>query len=105
MNASINTLSRLQQWFRTTCDGDWEHGHGIIATLDNPGWSLKVDLEASGLADRECAPVRVDWSENDWLRYRVDGDTFVAYGGPENLDEMISAFLNWASDLPIKVEG
>lgn len=105
MTDSPNTLLRLQRWFSDACDGDWEHGDGIrIATLDNPGWSLKVDLEASHLAGRQCAPVQLERTEHDWIRLRVEGETFVGFGGPGNLEELISRFLDWAANPQVRTE-
>lgn len=41
----MNLLSWLQEWYSENCNGDWEHSDGIrIATLDNPGWSIKISL-------------------------------------------------------------
>ena len=41
----MDELQLLQEWYVAQCDGDWEHSYGVkIDTLDNPGWSLKVDL-------------------------------------------------------------
>ena len=37
-------------WYKTNCDGDWEHSYGItLQTLDNPGWHLTVDLQCKQL--------------------------------------------------------
>ena len=41
-----NNFLWLQQWYYGHCNGDWEHGSGIhIDTLDNPGWSITINLE------------------------------------------------------------
>lgn len=30
-------LTRLQRWYSSVCDGDWEHQFGVnVSTLDNP---------------------------------------------------------------------
>jgi hypothetical protein len=43
-------LSWLQRWYSAHCDGEWEHGFGVtIETLDNPGWSVKIDVEGTEL--------------------------------------------------------
>lgn len=35
-----NIFEWLQKWYKSQCDGDWEHEYGIkIETVDNPGWS------------------------------------------------------------------
>jgi hypothetical protein len=42
----MNNLEFLQDWYKSQCNGDWEHNHGIkIETLDNPGWYINIDLE------------------------------------------------------------
>lgn len=39
-------VSRLEKWFAANCDGDWEHQGGqTIKTLDNPGWTVRLDLD------------------------------------------------------------
>lgn len=41
----MDTLQELQRWYRSQCNGDWEHSYGVkIDTLDNPGWSVTVEL-------------------------------------------------------------
>ncbi|MGW1432997.1 Imm53 family immunity protein [Streptomyces sp. NPDC002431] len=40
----------LQGWYSAQCDEDWEHEWGVrINTLDNPGWSVRIDLEDTDL--------------------------------------------------------
>ncbi len=37
--------SRLEGWYVSQCNGMWEHAHGFtLGTIDNPGWTLTVDL-------------------------------------------------------------
>ncbi|NGX42844.1 MAG: hypothetical protein K940chlam7_01132 [Chlamydiae bacterium] len=41
----MDNLDWLMQWFKSQCDGDWEHEYGItLGTLDNPGWRLSISL-------------------------------------------------------------
>ncbi|MGW6512521.1 Imm53 family immunity protein, partial [Streptomyces niveus] len=36
------------------CGGEWEHERGVrIATLDNPGWTVSIDLEETELEERD----------------------------------------------------
>ncbi|MEV8403368.1 Imm53 family immunity protein [Streptomyces niveus] len=43
-------LDWLRNWYAQQCDGEWEHERGVrIATLDNPGWTVSIDLEESEL--------------------------------------------------------
>ena len=89
-------LTELQTWFLRNCNGDWEHGCGIqIATLDNPGWSLTIDLVGTPLAGMSFEELRVDLSDNDWYWCRVENDTFKGWCGVHNLAQVIGAFVAW----------
>ena len=96
----MDDLVQLQEWFRSRCDGDWEHSSGIqIDSLDNPGWCLRVTLGDIPL-EKQFLPIQRERSEDDWTHYRIENGTYVAYGGPSNLTEMIRDFLNWESGGP-----
>lgn len=95
----MDSLSGLQRWYESQCNGDWEHHHGIsIETCDNPGWWVKVSLVGTSLefarfeSRSENAP-----SENsfDWLRCYVEEGVWNGAGG--NLNAIIDAFLHWAN--------
>jgi hypothetical protein len=50
----MNALQWLQVWYKSQCNGDWEHQHGIkINTLDNPRWDLKIDIYNTDLEGLE----------------------------------------------------
>lgn len=101
-------LTWLSQWYLDQCDDDWEHGFGVkIDTLDNPGWSLSVDLDGTDLEGRAFAPVYDGVLEKEqpvqggngyipWLVCRVEGSKFKAFGGPRDLVRMIQTFRSWA---------
>ena len=82
MSGSGHLLDWLQRWYGSQCDGDWEHEWGVaIATLDNPGWSVKIDLEETDLADREYPRPQVVRSEHDWVMAWTSGKVFHAAWG------------------------
>ncbi|PYJ29620.1 MAG: hypothetical protein DMF24_09765 [Verrucomicrobia bacterium] len=55
-------FQRLQRWYKAQCDGDWEHSYGVsIGTLDNPRWSLKIDLVDTPLQDKSFTEVKRDY--------------------------------------------
>ncbi len=86
-------IAFLQRWFSVHCDGDWEHGSGIkLSSLENPGWSLEVNLLGAELEDVLTPHVVVERGELDWTHAWSDGRTFNAVGGPENLAEIIGHF-------------
>ena len=90
----LPAIKSLMEWYRSQCDGDWEHQHGVqIGTLDNPGWSLDVDLAETPQAGRSIAKKMIERSKDDWVFFEVKDDIFHARGGPLNLEEMISSFL------------
>jgi Immunity protein 53 len=100
----MSALSEIQEWYRSQCKGEWEHGGGItIATLDNPGWSIEVSLAGTGL---EAVPFQersygtgqnAEPSGEDWLVCKVEEKKFKGFGGPYKLGEMIRIFLAWAA--------
>ena len=94
---AIDALDFLTSWFASQCDGDWEHDVGIhIGTLDNPGWSLAVNLVGTDLEGKPFDHGLQERSENDWVDVRSDGRTFEAHGGPTNLRELLGAFQEFA---------
>jgi len=91
-------LERLQKWYLSQCNGDWEHTYGItISTIDNPGWLLEIDLDDTELASKAFDEINVQRvNTDDWVRCTIDGKKFRGSGGPENLGEVIAEFLRWA---------
>jgi hypothetical protein len=95
----METLLLLEKWYLAQCDGDWEHQYGIqIGTLDNPGWTLKVDLSGTEAEGRSLEPVQIKRTDSDWIHYQVETKQFQAFMGPRNLAEGIEAFLAWIRD-------
>lgn len=90
-------LSWLQQWYWRHCDGDWEHSYGItIDTMDNPGWSVTIDLEETALAQESFDAVSVHRGKYDWLECSVVGSKFQGYCSPTNLSVLVGLFASWA---------
>jgi hypothetical protein len=97
----MNTLVRLQNWYAAQCDGHWERQYGVkIDTLDNPGWALTVDLEGTALEEARWDGVSYERSENDWVACRLKDRRFYGDGGPGNLEELLTIFLDWAERQP-----
>jgi hypothetical protein len=92
-----DVLGELQRWYLDQCDGEWEHAYGLtIDTLDNPGWSLRVDLADTPLSDREYERAEAHRTEDDWVvSWRADR-CWRAACGPLNLAEAVAAFVDWA---------
>ncbi|WP_415105462.1 immunity 53 family protein [Hyphomonas sp.] len=87
----------MPRWYQSQCDGDWEHSFGLkIESLDNPGWSVHVDLEGTSLETRDLQALSLDRSETDWLHYRREAMQFFGACGSMNLSELLECFRSWA---------
>ncbi len=83
----------LQDWYVEMCDGLWEHQYGVtIETVDNPGWSVDIDLKKEIYGQFSIELVSVENNEHDWFFYEVREGTFGASGGPRNLIDILLAF-------------
>lgn len=88
-----NILEWLSEWYINNCDGDWEHNYGItIDTIDNPGWSISIDLMGLSIKFPTIPWVFVEKSENDWYGYKIENDRFEASGDPTKLEFLLSMF-------------
>jgi hypothetical protein len=86
----------LQLWYTSQCDGDWEHGNSVdIDTIDNPGWSISINLENTDLEEKNFQKIKIDRSENDWFICWVNQNRFEGRGGPLNLYEILQNFREW----------
>jgi len=44
------TLLWIQKWYKSQCNGDWEHEYGVkIETVDNSGWYVTINLMDTNL--------------------------------------------------------
>jgi hypothetical protein len=86
-------LQYLVDWYAAQCDGDWEHEFGVrLATLDNPGWDLQVDLVETDCEGHNLARSRRDLGEGRWITTASDGVVFDAGCDPSSLDVVVLAF-------------
>lgn len=100
-----DNLAWLSQWYLSQCDNDWEHSYGVkIDTLDNPGWSLKIDLTDTPMQGRpfqreehgEISGDLDEWRQTgSWWVARVDGNTFDVACGPLDLSAAVGVFRRW----------
>ncbi|WP_327048832.1 immunity 53 family protein [Microbispora sp. NBC_01189] len=66
-------------------------------TLDNPGWSIGVDLVGTDLEGHAFDWRSLDRTEDDWIHIRSDGRLFQGACGPLNLAEMVAGFEKFAT--------
>lgn len=90
----MDNIQKLQTWYSKQCDGSWEHQYGVsIDTLDNPGWTVVVDLTGTDLQSMQMGSIIEEKDEQDWLHCRIEDGKFVGNGGPLNLDAILRSFL------------
>ena len=102
---SDENLIWLMRWYLAECNDDWEHSYGVkIDTLDNPGWTIKIDLRETALAGKRFDRIEVgepardleEWHNlGSWLVADVHGDTFEIACGPLDLTAAIQVFRDW----------
>ena len=93
----MNVFDWLVEWYKSCCDGNWEHSYGIkIGALDNPGWSVKINLNWTDLEEKSFKEIAIDNGDNDWIFCKVEDKEFRGYGDPDKLNSLIEIFKNWA---------
>jgi Immunity protein 53 len=92
----FDELVWLQNWYLSNCDGEWEHSYGVrIGTLDNPGWSIHIDLKGTHSEGLQHETLNIDHGEIDWIVCRIERGEFEAFGDPTKLKQMIALFKDW----------
>lgn len=91
---NITLLIRLQNWYLTNCNGDWEHKYGIsIDSLDNPGWTVKIDLVDTCLQNLRYEKQVVNGTF-DWLFINIKNQVFEGSGDSSKLTTILTIFLD-----------
>lgn len=87
-------LTRIQNWYQTNCNNDWEHNYGFsIGTLDNPGWTIKIDLAETSLENLQFERT-IDNGRFDWMNVITKDKTITAACDPTKLGEVLKIFLD-----------
>lgn len=93
MALNENIFIWIMKWYEKNCDGDWEHSFRItIETLDNPGWSVKIDLDGTTFPQIDNPWKMIERTEKDWYGYSISDDQFSASGDPTKLPFLVDIF-------------
>lgn len=93
----MNALNWINEWFKSNCNGDWEHGYGItIETLDNPGWNVEIYLYDTELEGQPFKEIQFTNAEDDWLECKVENYFFRGMGDSNKLQQILEIFVAWA---------
>lgn len=68
-----------------------------ISTIDNPGWSITINLNETKMQDVAFNINQLDRTENDWLICFIKNNHFKGRCGPENLSEVLKIFRDWVA--------
>jgi len=98
----MDEITEIQNWYLEQCNGDWEHQFGLqISTLDNPGWSIEIDLTDTDLETKPFESIEegvgAESIEDDpnWYACKVRDNKFICHCGPLMLTNVLRMFLNW----------
>ena len=97
-----DNLNWLVDWYARHCDGNWEHGYGIkISNIDNPGWTLEIDLSGTELEDVPFGEIKHNYDDDVswWVCSRTETTFHPACGAPD-LASVIGVFRTWAERNP-----
>ena len=84
MGNAQNILLWVQDWFLAQCNGDWEHSYGVkIDTIDNPGWSVVIDVTGTVLDNVSMERVVKEVTESNWVNCSILDNQFRGDGGVE----------------------
>jgi len=98
MSLDLSVIQQLEAWYAARCNGEWEHAHGVrIDTLDNPGWSVIIDLVGTSLGEVPFPEINELDSETEWMSCAVREQRFEGRGGPAMLHRILSVFLEWSA--------
>lgn len=87
-------LTRLQNWYKTNCNGDWEHSWGLsIGTIDNPGFTIRINLTDTSLENLEFER-SIDNGDFDWIFIKVKDKVYEAHSDPTKLTVALTIFLD-----------
>ena len=102
-NSENSLLYRLQQWYQSMCDGDWEHCYGVkIETSDNPGWIVEIDIIDTPLENKPFDTIHNSETDDDYFICKIENGKFMGYGDVTKLDDILRCFLNKEKKIKIR---
>lgn len=91
----MDLIQWLQKWYQQNCNRVWENFCGIeIGTLDNPGWYVHINLEATPFEGLVMKELRKENGEDDWLVCKISDHVFEGVGDSFKLKEILETFRN-----------
>ncbi len=89
----MEILNWIENWFLAQCDGEWEHSFSIkIESLDNPGWSLRIDVAGTEIQNLVIPYKLFEGTEGNWYGIKLENKIFEAFGDPLKLEFLLNEF-------------
>lgn len=89
----MEIIDWIQNWFKETCNGDWEQGEVIqITNLDNPGWEVEIDVSNTSLAAITIPWILNENHKHDWYGVKIENQKFSASGDAGKLKFLLELF-------------
>jgi len=88
-------MNKLIRWYQEHCDGDWEHHSGFqIETLDNPGFSIFIDLDDTDINVSDRILLDEMSADEDWAFVQIKDGKFDGACSLNNFDKLIDIFFD-----------
>lgn len=99
----MDILDWIQNWFRDSCDGEWEDGEVIqITTLDTPGWEVEIDISNTSIANLNVSWILNQKSKQDWYGVKIENQKFFAAGDAGKLGFLLGLFKEMIEKIEIQ---
>ncbi|MCR5602621.1 MAG: immunity 53 family protein [Lachnospiraceae bacterium] len=85
-------LRWLEKWHK---DNAFDDGYALnirISTLDNPGWSVDIDLADTKYSRMTMGEIQIDNSDDDWIDCRIINHHFRGSGDCLKLEKILAIF-------------
>lgn len=93
----MDILQWIQEWYNRFCWDEERHYYGIkIETLDNPGWSVKIEICDTPLENKAFRENCQDNGDSDLDLLQSRGWFFKGAGDPNKLIPILEVFRDWA---------
>jgi len=99
MNTTI--IRRICEWYASQCNDVWEHHYGIkIETIDNPGWSVEVDLAGTSLEYETIKRTSAEEGGDRWYYVEIKDCKFQGACDPTYLEHVLNIFVGLLDRCP-----
>ena len=109
--AAMDNLEWLHLWYRSHCNGHWEHTRGLRlhrleeapgairgaqqAGTRRRGWRLAIKLSGSCPAAMRPRSTKLKSLDGGWLHCSITSERFIGTCDSDRLEQVIGVFRRW----------